>query len=216
MALGPIHCGSFLLLAATVLLVVASISAPVVDHISFLNIYNGGQESTFGVFGYCTNVQSGTCSPRGLGYDIATASNAMTNYTYVNNSLTNLTKALVLHPVAAGIAFLSFLIALCSDHVGFLFASLIAFVAFLVSLVAMIIDFVMFGIIRHEINSNTSASASFSTAIWLTLAATVVLFFASFIVCFECFGSRRRNRDQQYVGNGYASSGPWWRRNNKY
>jgi hypothetical protein len=26
----------------------------------------------------------------------------MTNYTYVNNSLTNLTKALVLHPVAAG------------------------------------------------------------------------------------------------------------------
>jgi hypothetical protein len=175
----------------------------------------------------------------------------MTNYTYVNNSLTNLKNALVLHPVAAGesvfvlsslviyfpgvishshhpvplgiladarlgIAFLSFLIALCSDHVGFLFASLIAFVAFLVSLVAMIIDFVMFGIIRHEINSNTSASASFSTAIWLTLAATVVLFFASFIVCFECFGSRRRNRDQQYVGNGYASSGPWWRRNNKY
>lgn len=85
MALGPIHCGSFLLLAATVLLVVASsewrgsdaisstgrdvpltqsVSAPIVDHISFLNIYNGGQESTFGVFGYCTNVQVGPGSSR--------------------------------------------------------------------------------------------------------------------------------------------------------
>jgi hypothetical protein len=36
-----------------------SVSAPVVEHISFLNIYNGGQESTFGVFGYCTNIQVG-------------------------------------------------------------------------------------------------------------------------------------------------------------
>jgi hypothetical protein len=56
----------------------------------------------------------------------------------------------------------------------------------------------------------------------MTLAATVVLFFASFIVCFECCGSRRRRRDTEtaYVGNGYAangsSRGPWWRRNNKY
>lgn len=75
MALGPIHCGSFLLLAATVLLVIATgtsslppsvsetdhsvVSAPVVHSISFLNIHNGGQTTSFGVFGYCRNI--GVC-----------------------------------------------------------------------------------------------------------------------------------------------------------
>ena len=55
MGLGPIHCGSFLLLVAFVLLLVATISAPVIHEISFLNVYDGGSKTTFGVFGYCLN-----------------------------------------------------------------------------------------------------------------------------------------------------------------
>ena len=91
----------------------------------------------------------------------------------------------------------------------------------------MIIDFVMFGIIRHEINDNTSGTADFKNAIWLTLAATVILFFASFASCFECCAGRRRTRDKEvgygYNPNGYVGNQPgtapvagrrrWWSRN---
>ena len=31
------------------------VSAPVVDHIAFLKVNNGGQTASFGTFGYCTN-----------------------------------------------------------------------------------------------------------------------------------------------------------------
>lgn len=48
------HFGTFLLLVATILLVVASISAPTVDRISFLTVALGGSgEITFGSFGWC-------------------------------------------------------------------------------------------------------------------------------------------------------------------
>ncbi|WWD22633.1 hypothetical protein CI109_107126 [Kwoniella shandongensis] len=207
MALGPIHCGSFLLLAATVLLLVSTISAPVIDNISFLNITQNRAKATLGVFGYCSNINSNNhgCTPSQLGYDIASVS-TITGWDYQNGHLETLTKALILHPIATGLAFLSFLIALCSDRLGFLFASLIALLAFIVSLAALVIDFVLFGIIKHEINDNTSAQASFGTAIWLTLAATIVLFFSTFVVCFSCCTNRRRSRDRE-LGGGYASGG---------
>ncbi|KAK8844813.1 hypothetical protein IAR55_006663 [Kwoniella newhampshirensis] len=206
MALGPIHCGSFLLLAATVLLLVSTISSPVINNISFLDVTTSNRaKATFGVFGYCANVRSGNggCTPSQLGYHTAQISR-ITGWNYSNTHLDTLTKALILHPIATGLAFLSFLIALCSDHLGFLFAAMIALLAFIVSLAAMVIDFVLFGIIKHEINNNTSARASFSTAIWLTLAATIILFFSTFVVCFSCCTNRRRSRDREV---GYASGG---------
>lgn len=135
----------------------------------------------------------------------------LTDYTYVNDSLANVTKAFILHPIACGIAFLSFLIALCSDHLGFLFAAFIALLAFIVSLVAMIIDFIVFGIVKHEINEHTSASADFAAAIWLVLAATIILFFSTFVVCFSCCTNRRRMRDREYQAAPMTER-KWWRR----
>ncbi|WWD06387.1 hypothetical protein V865_004477 [Kwoniella europaea PYCC6329] len=223
-----IQCGSFLLFAAFALLLVSTLSAPVFRQISFLDIRTGSQQLAFGVFGYCTNVNGNGnhgCSSRALGYDIASVSGEVSDFTYVNDKLEHVTKALVLHPVAAGLTFISFIIALLSDHVGFLFAALVAFLAFLVSLAAMVIDFVMFGIIRHEINDNTSSSASFDNAIWLTLAATIILFFSTFIVCFEtCTHRRRRSKDvnraynEPYAGNGgyVGNQGPMMAQNGGY
>jgi len=55
------HIGTFLLLAATVLLIVTCISAPVVHDIGILKVDLGGQNVinqrtvTFGTFGYCIN-----------------------------------------------------------------------------------------------------------------------------------------------------------------
>ncbi|KAL0242363.1 hypothetical protein I308_105992 [Cryptococcus tetragattii IND107] len=197
MALGPIH---------------STISAPVIHNISFLDITTGSSKATFGVFGYCSNiVGSDICSGRQIGYNIADVTGNLTDYTYVNNSLENVTKAFILHPIACGIAFLSFLIALCSDHLGFLFAAFVALLAFLVSLVVMIIDFVVFGLVKHEVSKHTTASADFSAAIWLVLAATIILFFSTFVVCFSCCTNRRRVRDREYQA-APMRQGRWWHR----
>ncbi|ORY23276.1 SUR7/PalI family-domain-containing protein [Naematelia encephala] len=212
MAIGPIHCGTFLLFAATILLLVATISAPVVDKIAFLDINSGAETTSFGVFGYCLRPSSGAdqCTGSHVGYDITTVTGTITSHSWVNKSIHGLTKALILHPIACGLSFIAFIVALLSSQIGFLFASFLAFLAFLVSLASMAIDFALFTIVRNHINDNTTATASFSTAIWLVLAATVVLFFSVFIVCFSCVTGRRHERDNHSrggIGNNNATGG---------
>jgi predicted membrane metal-binding protein len=56
------HVGTFLLLAATVFLIVTDISAPVVHNIGMLKVQlggsNSGKELSFGTFGWCL-IQNG-------------------------------------------------------------------------------------------------------------------------------------------------------------
>ncbi|WVR03113.1 hypothetical protein IAU60_000103 [Kwoniella sp. DSM 27419] len=208
-----IACGSFLLFAAFALLLVSTLSAPVFRQISFLNVEAAGRRLAFGVFGYCERASAAgrwVCSDRSLGYDVASLSGEFSNINYNNGHLETLTKALILHPIATGLAFISFVIALLSDHLGFIFAALIALLAFIVSLVAMVIDFALFGIVRNHVRSEFGnvATAHFENAIWLTLAATVILFFSTFIVCFEtCTARRRDRRRDREASGGYASGG---------
>jgi len=215
---------NFFILAGWVLLLVATISAPVVDKISFLNITNGGSTTSFGVFGYCQDAQSGQCSSRALGYSLASiAGSAGNDPSYVNTSVDRATKALVLHPIAAGIAFIAQIIALASHRFGFLFASLIVLFAFFVSLAAMALDFALFGIVRHAINNpgnnskvivggNTgNGTASYSTATWLVMGATISLLIAVLFTLFACCcgGDRRRGTTKGAYGNGYADGGAY-------
>jgi hypothetical protein len=61
-------------------------------------------------------------------------------------SLHGLTEGLVLHQIAAAVAGIAFLLAVCSHRLGYLFASAVAFIAFLFSLVCLILDFIIFGV----------------------------------------------------------------------
>lgn len=199
--------GSFLLFAAFALLLVATISSPVFRQISFLDVYQNGQRTSFGVFGYCVG---GNCSPRSLGYDIPGITQNLGGQNWTNDALIRLTRALILHPIACGLAFIAFVIAIFSDRIGYLFSSLITFLAFLVSLVAMAIDFGLFTVVRNHINetNNTNISSNFGNAIWLTLAATVILFFATFVVCFSCCTARRKERYSK-ASAPYAREAPY-------
>lgn len=234
---GIIHCGSFLLFAAFALLLVATISAPVVNRISFLDVTGAGTRSTFGTFGYCTNINASPsgCTSAKLGYNLTSAARTILDHTWTNTTVEALTKALILHPLACGLAFLSLLVSLCSDRLGFLFASFLALLAFLTSLAVTIIDFVLFGIIRREVNDNDNATgrtAQYGNAAWMVLAATVVLFFSVFFVLFSCCTARRNRRTSSredgygntnaYNAGGYVGNGPqmgyaptkthWWQR----
>ncbi|KAK0613465.1 SUR7/PalI family-domain-containing protein [Immersiella caudata] len=202
------HIGTFLLLAATVLLIVTCISAPVVHDIGLLKVdlddsRVNHRTVAFGTFGYCINDpnQPDDCSPSRVGYSPAAVMNIVdgTEFSdYSEDTTRALTRAMVLHPIACGLNFIAFLLALGAGVVGSLLASLVALLAFLVTAVALIIDFVMFSIIRNNVNDNISnAHAYFGEAAWTTLVAAICSLVATVVVFLTCCSARlhkRRNR----------------------
>ncbi|KAK4449121.1 SUR7/PalI family-domain-containing protein [Podospora aff. communis PSN243] len=202
------HIGTFLLLAATVLLIVTCISAPVVHNIGLLKVDLDDQSFNhrtvaFGTFGYCINDPNAPddCSPSRVGYSPATVMNIIdgTDFSdYAEDTTRALTKAMILHPIACGLNFIAFLLALGAGMVGSLLASLVALIAFIVTAVALIIDFVMFSIVRNNVNDNvTDAHAYFGEAAWTTLVAAICSLVGTVVVFLTCCSARlhkRRNR----------------------
>ncbi|RYO88021.1 hypothetical protein DL764_008780 [Monosporascus ibericus] len=208
------HIGSFLLLVATVLLIVTSISAPAVKNISMLRVdidrgtANGNNPVvTFGTFGWCTQdlIQSSDdCSGAHVGYDPSRVLAENAGLGAVDNSefrfaaVRRLTNVMVLHPVAAGLAFISFLLALGAGVVGSLLSALAALLTFVVIIVVLACDFAAFAIVRHAINDDDDgvpgARASWGTAAWTLVAAAVVAFFGMLVVFFTCCSARLHRR----------------------
>ncbi|CAK7265490.1 hypothetical protein SEPCBS119000_001538 [Sporothrix epigloea] len=208
------HIGSFLLFAATILLIVVSISAPVINHISLLKVQMNdiSRGSTpaieFGSFGYC-QVDNGNghdqCSPRKIGYNpaaVVTAANIATSFSDAAEDSTKiLTKIMILHPVAAGVTFIAFLLALGAGFIGSFTASLVSLIAFIITAVVVITDFILFHIIKDHVNdSKKDASAKYGIAIWLLLAAGACQLIGTLVVFFSCC-SARSNR-QRGVSSG--------------
>jgi len=203
------HLGTFLLLAATVLLIVTCISAPVVHDIAILKVDLGGRGSSdhtnvaFGTFGHCINYVNADddCSNSQVGYSPAAVMTRIdgTDFSdYATETTRALTKAMILHPIACGLNFIAFLLALGAGVVGSLLASLVALLAFLTTVIIMIIDFVLFSIVRSNVNdNNTNANAHYGAAAWTILASAICSLFGTIIVFLSCCSGRlhqRRNR----------------------
>ena len=110
-----------------------------------------------------------------------------------------LTKAMILHPIACGMNFIAFLLALGAGVVGSLLASVVALLAFIVTVAIMIIDFVLFSIVKSNINDNTDYDADFGAAAWTTLAAAICSLIATVVVFLTCCAGRRKRRDRSAV-----------------
>ncbi|KAH8911907.1 pali-domain-containing protein [Coniochaeta sp. PMI_546] len=218
------HIGTFLLFAATILLLITCISSPVVNDLAILKVDLGNRASsyhstvTFGTFGFCKNNINGDgvddCSPRTLGYSPAAVMNQVDNTQfsdYAERTTRSLTKAMILHPIACGLNFIAFMLALGAGVVGSLLASLVAALAFLVTVVILIIDFVMFSIVRSNVNDDgTGAHAYYASAAWTILVSAICSLIGTVIVFFTCCSGRlhrRRNgvaTKHEVVQDGYA------------
>ncbi|KAJ2901239.1 hypothetical protein MKZ38_002103 [Zalerion maritima] len=183
------HLGTFLLLAATALLIVTDITAPVVNNIALLKVdtpYIDGARMTqisYGTFGYCildANPDGGDvdiCTPKQIGYrpiEPAVEWDETDFSVYADRTTKILSRVMVLHPVATGMAFIAFLLALGSGIVGSLLASLLSCLTFLTTLCVLICDFVLFGMIKSNINQGDNGIGShayYSVGMWTTLAA---------------------------------------------
>jgi len=213
------HVGTFLLLAASVLLVITTISAPIINSIPILkvNLANGSDVS-FGTFGYCIlNVDEDShdyCSGRHIGYNPANIMTRIENTDFGSaseNTSEGLTRVMVLHPVACALSFIAFLLALGSGFIGALFAAFMSALAFIVTIVVMATDFTSFAIIKDHVNKDdTGSTAHYSTGMWTCLAAMVCLFLATFVVLFTCCSSRMHKKRESRAGHvekGYVANG---------
>lgn len=208
------HFGAFLLFAATVLLVVVDISAPVVNHISLLKVEvnNGaGPDVTFGTFGYCVlnDNASDNCSKSRIGYNPASVISGVDSTEFssaAENTSKALTNVMVLHPVATGLCFIAFILAIFAGRLGSLVASLISLLSFIVTLVALACDFAGLQIIRRRVNrADNNSTASFGVAIWLVVVAAALTLMATVIVFFTCCSGRRRRRHGEKKMSAYGS-----------
>ncbi|KAJ3944943.1 uncharacterized protein N0V96_004962 [Colletotrichum fioriniae] len=178
------HFGTFLLLVATILLVITSISAPVVHNISLLTV-NGSDQ----------------CSRSRIGYsptDIIAEADATQYSNLSSNVAEGLTRVMVLHPVAAGVSFIAFILSVGAGMFGSLFAALVSGVAFIITIVALICDWVMFAVVRRNVNRDgNGSSAHYDVALWTLLAAAICLLLGTVIVFFTCCSGRLHKRRQQ-------------------
>lgn len=215
------HIGTFLLFVATVLLIITCISAPVVHDLAILKVDLGNRPSsthstvTFGTFGFCKNNLNGDgaddCSQSTLGYSPAFVMNQVDNTQfsqYAESTTRSLTKAMILHPIACGLNFIAFMLALGAGVVGSLLASMVALLAFLVTLVIMIIDFVLFSIVRSNINDDgTGAHAYYASAAWTILVSAICSLIGTIIVFFTCCSGRMHSRRNRGVGTKHEVDG---------
>ncbi|KAF9010710.1 hypothetical protein BDQ17DRAFT_1299266 [Cyathus striatus] len=184
MAVSQVIPGLFLCFAAMVLLIFVSVSVPTWDRVSFLNVGIGANQLRYGVFGF-------TGSKTQIGY-------LFTDDRINTGILHNLTKTLILHPIAAALAGLAFLFGLCGagyHRSGTILMTLLSGLALLATLVAWVIDMALFGIARHRYRED-GIPAQYGNANWLTLGALVALmlgFCASACGVFGRYSPRRRD-----------------------
>jgi len=215
--------------AATALLGLVAFDVPYFKSVYFLRIDLGnGTASTasvnqtnafvdLGVLGFCTDLKDGRglqCSPAQIGYSLSEASKfingtlppALTST--VNAVASTLTKVLVLHIVAFGIALISFAFAIlaflgapiadCCSSCFCGFAGSAAFAVF-------IFDIAFFEIIKKRVDEEgNSGAAVMGNALYFTLFAFLLLFITPILFLIgRCCGccipeSHHHNKNKDY------------------
>ncbi|KAF2767797.1 pali-domain-containing protein, partial [Teratosphaeria nubilosa] len=208
--------GLLLLFTACILLLITTLSAPIINHVGLLRVTLRNGTTTrhssvsFGTFGYCildvppSRSHHDYCTHRHIGYDpsdiMAHIDSALSPTSKPPSEIGAgtsgaLTRVMVLHPIICGILFIAFLVSLGAGVVGSLLGALVAFLAWVLTVVVLATDLSLFGIVKHHVNRDGSGSrAYFGAGMWLLVAGFVLEFFGMVIVLFSCWGARREKR----------------------
>jgi len=205
--------GALFILISAILLLVTTISAPVIGDIAIMKVMLTNQTDirhsslTFGTFGHCAldvppvNTDQDWCSKKTIGYKVADIMSQVdgTNFNLASTDSTNgLTNAFILHPIACGLAFIAAIFAF-GGFFGSIVGVIIAILAWIVTVVVMAIDFTVFGIIKNHVNKDGSGNhAYYDVGMWTCLAAMILLLFGVIIVFFTCCTDRKKR------SRGYA------------
>lgn len=199
----PATPGTLLTLVAAILLGLVTISTPIIKSIYFLEATIGGggsqngQVARFGTLGYCIG---DTCSNPTLGYEFdpnQLLGIQVISGRYTGAVIKGLTYTLVLHPVALAFAVVSVLLGLishCRELSTNCFGTFVTGIGAFITIVAFGLDLALFIIAKKRINSINGASAELGMAVWMTLAAWILMFLAGCAFSCGICSRRRRNR----------------------
>jgi len=203
---------AILLFAAFALLLLATISTPIIKDIPLGE--HGGFK--FGVFGYCTSTR---CSPFEIGYDAGYTDTATNDFNIDTKTRTVLSAILIVHPVAALLVLIMFGMAVAAHfHAAshssryLLVVFILAIITFLVCLLCFLVDVLIF--VPHM-----------AWGSYIVLAATVLVFLSFIVSCAmrrtlvsrkarkkriaenaEMSGENYYNREAQLAPDGLAST----------
>jgi len=158
-----------------------------------------------------------------VGYNPTSVVNMYTSVSYSHaavSSTNTLTKVMILHPVATGIMFIAFVLSLGAGIFGSLLAAIIAALGFLVTVVALICDFVLWHIVRDNVNDQDGHStyARYGAAIWCILVSAICSLLDTIVVFLTCCSGRLHRRRERSKVDHYNSPPAttrrrrWWSR----
>lgn len=98
--------------------------------------------------------------------------------------------------------------------IGGLAGAAVGGLAWILTLIAMAIDFTIFKIVKHNVNTNDEieSEASWGSGIWMVVTAFVLLGLGAGIVLLTCFGARReraRGKERVVTASGRRKSRFW-------
>lgn len=180
--------GVLLLFISSLLLLLVTISSPVINSLGLLRVELGNSTKAhdytivFGTFGYCTlNALSvfltlhpllsltelirpnnhDACTGRHIGYEPAALMSRVdnTDFSSISGGTSDaFTRIMILHPIACGVTFIAFLISIAGGIIGSLLGALTAFVAWILTIIVLATDFTLFGVVRNHVNHDRTDS----------------------------------------------------------
>ncbi|KAK7021443.1 actin cortical patch SUR7/pH-response regulator pali [Favolaschia claudopus] len=195
----------FITCVVFLLLLLVSLSTPIIKGIFFLRLSAASSSTllnssarnsvTFGVWGYCASGEdirifginhdaAKNCSGRHLGYTFDdTLQTTLGVSGFEGKSVSKaLTASLSLHPIAAVLTFILFLISLFilrrNNHVALQSLSLIQFgigiLAAIITTIALLVDCIVVDAARRTISGHI-VTVTWGNAVWMTLVAAILL-----------------------------------------
>jgi SUR7/PalI family len=152
--------GAVFILLAAILLLITTISAPVIGDIAIMKVMLTNQTDirhsslTFGTFGHCAldvppvTTDQDWCSKKTIGYKIADIMSQVdgTSFNFASTHSTDgLTDAFILAPIACGLAFIAAIFAF-GGFFGSVVGIIVALLAWVINLAVMAIMFTVFGV----------------------------------------------------------------------
>lgn len=125
----------------------------------------------------------------------------------MNSSLLhNLSKTLILHPIAGGLSFLAFVFGLigvaCASRAATIFMAILSFFGALAGLVVFVIDMVLWNVLKNRL-LDAGYQAKLGNANWLTVAAVAAMILA---MCASFFGACGRFATGRSAGEKVSHS----------
>ncbi|KAI0261267.1 SUR7/PalI family-domain-containing protein [Gloeopeniophorella convolvens] len=211
----------FCLFAAFVLFLLVGLSLPIIKPIYLLQVdartsslqpeTSIGTELRFGVWGFCATSDlnkptlfsnTGDCVGPQLGYTIddSTISLVTDDTTFAHLVLKGLTVLLVLHPIAAGLAFLTLfpVIASCCVYHFFpwIMSLVLSVVTAIISTIVFAADLALVIVARDKVKDQSvvNVTVDFGNGVWMVLVGTVLTWLAMIMLAARlcrCCGYRR-------------------------